>query len=903
MFHKKTILKEFQISENKKGKFYSLPDLEKKFNINISRLPVSIRIILESIIRNYDCKKITEEYIYELMNWKPKDLRIKELPLIVTRILLQDFTGIPLLTDLAAMRSIAKKINKNPKKIEPLVPVDLIVDHSIQVDFFREKKSLDLNMQLEFKRNKERYQFIKWGMQAFNKFNVIPPGFGIVHQINLEYLSRGILNKDNIYYPDIIVGTDSHTTMINSIGVIGWGVGGIEAEAGMLGQPIYFLIPDVIGVNLIGKLNKGVTATDLVLTITKLLRKKNVVGKFVEFFGDGVKSLLLPDRATISNMAPEYGATIGFFPVDKITVNYFYNTGRNNLEIKAFESYFKSQKLFGIPKIGEIDYTDIITLNLDNVSPSLSGPNRPQDLIKLNNVKKKFTELLIKPTFKNGFNKDINELNKIYITKNGIKIKNGDILIAAITSCTNTSNPNLMLSAGLLAKKAVKFGLEISPKIKTSFTPGSRVVTEYLNNSGLLLYLEKLGFNIVAYGCATCIGNSGKIKSQIEEIIINNNIITSSILSGNRNFESRIHPSIYANFLASPPLVIAYAIAGNILVDLTIEPLGIDKNGKKIYLNDIWPSTEEINSLEKFTLNKNLFYFNYKNIKNNPGKLWSNISDTVIDNIYNWPISTYISQPPFFNNFKLKFEYFPKNIKGARALCILGDSITTDHISPAGLIEESSPAGKWLINNGVLKDEFNSYGSRRGNHEVMIRGTFSNKRIKNLITILGKNNTQIEGGFTYYQPSGEKMSIYDAAMKYISNNISTIIFAGTEYGTGSSRDWAAKGTKLLGVKMVIARSFERIHRANLIGMGILPLQFLNNDSIQSLNITGNEYFDLKGISKKIKPLEKIDFIIYRKNGKKIKKIKLLLRIDTPMEIKYYQNDGILPFVLRELLNS
>ncbi|BCG49493.1 aconitate hydratase AcnA [Candidatus Profftella armatura (Diaphorina cf. continua)] len=902
MFHKKTILKEFKIFENKKGKFYSLPALEEKFDINISRLPISIRIILESIIRNYDCKKITEEYIYELMNWKPQDLRIKELPLIVTRILLQDFTGIPLLTDLAAMRSISKKINKNPKKIEPLVPVDLIIDHSVQVDFFGEKKALDLNMQLEFKRNKERYQFIKWGMQAFNKFNVIPPGFGIVHQINLEYLSRGVLNKNNIYYPDIIVGTDSHTTMINSMGVVGWGVGGIEAEAGMLGQPIYFLIPDVIGVNLIGKLNEGVTATDLVLTITKLLRKKKVVGKFVEFFGDGVKSLLLTDRATISNMAPEYGSTIGFFPIDKMTVNYLYNTGRNNLEINAFESYFRSQKLFGIPKIGEIDYTDIITLNLDNVLPSLSGPKRPQDLIKLKDVKKKFTELLIKPTSKNGFNKNINELNKIYTTQDGIKIKNGDILIAAITSCTNTSNSNLMLASGLLAKKAVESGLEISPKIKTSLTPGSRVVTEYLNNSGLLLYLEKLGFNIVAYGCATCIGNSGKIKSQIEEIIINNNIIASSILSGNRNFEARIHPSIYANFLASPPLVIAYAIAGNILIDITIEPLGRNKNGKNIYLNDIWPSSQEINSLEKFTLNRNLFYFNYKNIKNNPGKLWNNITDIVIDDIYDWPISTYISKPPFFNNFKLNFESFSEEIKGARALCILGDSITTDHISPAGLIEEFSPAGKWLINNGVLKNEFNSYGSRRGNHEVMIRGTFSNKRIKNLITSLGKNSKQIEGGFTYYQPSGEKMSIYDAAMKYISNNISTIIFAGKEYGTGSSRDWAAKGTKLLGVKMVIARSFERIHRANLIGMGVLPLQFLNNDSVQSLNITGNEYFDLKGISKNIKPLQEVDFIIYRKNRKEIKKIKLLLRIDTPMEIKYYKNDGILPFVLRELLN-
>lgn len=891
-------LQEFKISNSKTGKFYSLPVLEKKLKSPISRLPISIRIILESLLRNYDNQRITLEHIKKLAHWNSQEAtRIDEIPFIVARVILQDFTGVPLLTDLAAMRSVTTKLGKNPKKIEPLVPVDLIIDHSVQIDYFRNKKALDLNMKLEFQRNNERYQFIKWGMQAFNTFNVIPPGFGIIHQINLEYLAKGVHNKKELYYPDTLVGTDSHTTMINSIGVVGWGVGGIEAEASMLGQPIYFLTPDVIGVHLSNQLREGVTATDLVLTITELLRKAKVVGKFVEFFGPGTQSLSLTDRATIANMAPEYGSTTSFFPIDETTLDYFKNTGRTATEINAFEAYFKAQNLFGIPQIGDIDYTYEIQLDLSTVTSSLAGPNRPQDRIEISEVKKIFTNLFVESSLNNGFNKKIEDLNKIYVNSDGISVKNGDILIAAITSCTNTSNPHVLITAGLLAKKAVQAGLKVASHIKTSLAPGSRVVTKYLEAAGLLPYLEKLGFGVTAYGCTTCIGNAGDLTPAMNEIIIKNNIIVSAILSGNRNFEARIHPNIRANFLASPPLVIAFAIAGNINIDLVKQPISTNNN-KNIYLRDIWPKSSEIEKLLKFTINPKFFQNNYANIKNEPGKLWENIQNNTSNikenNVYHWPISTYITKPPFFKNFTETLQVNVSNIIGARALGIFGDSITTDHISPAGLIKESSPAGKWLQNKGILKKDYNSYGSRRGNYKIMVRGTFDNVRIRNLMV------PNIEGGITIHHPSKKIMSIYEAAMLYMKNHIPTIIFGGEDYGTGSSRDWAAKGTQLLGVKAVIARSFERIHRSNLVGMGILPLQFIGNDSTQNLHLTGEELYDLKGLHNEITPQQHITLISYKKNGE-IQEIKLLLRIDTQIEINYYKNGGILPFVLRKLL--
>jgi aconitate hydratase len=897
-------LKEFGISGSKKGKFYSLPALEKKLGVNISRLPVSIRIVLESVLRNCDGKKVTEEHVRELASWQPNAARVDEIPFVVARVVLQDFTGVPLLADLAAMRGVASKMGKNPKNIEPLVPVDLVVDHSVQIDHYRQKNALDLNMKLEFSRNNERYQFMKWGMQAFDTFGVVPPGFGIVHQVNLEYLARGVHKKADVYYPDTLVGTDSHTTMINGIGVVGWGVGGIEAEAGMLGQPVYFLTPDVVGVNLTGQLREGVTATDLVLTITEMLRKEKVVGKFVEFFGEGTASLSLTDRATIANMAPEYGATMGFFPVDEATIDYFKGTGRSKAEIDAFEGYFRAQKLFGIPQVGEIDYTNVVALDLGTVAPSLAGPKRPQDRIEIGSVKANFAELFSKPTSENGFNKKPEDLDAQYVNSDGVKVKNGDVLIAAITSCTNTSNPSVLLTAGLLAKKAVEAGLKVSPHIKTSLAPGSRVVTKYLEAAGLLPYLEKLGFGVTAYGCTTCIGNAGDLTPAMNEAIVQNDIVASAVLSGNRNFEARIHPNIRSNFLASPPLVVAYAIAGNMTRDLMSEPLGKgkDKNGKSvdIYLGDVWPSSQEVAKLMKFAMNAKTFKENYADVKGAPGKLWEQISGVAQGQVYNWPKSTYIAEPPFFGDFEMQPKAAATGIKAARALGVFGDSITTDHISPAGSIKESSPAGKWLTANGVLKADFNSYGSRRGNHEIMMRGTFANVRIKNLMIPAKPDGSRVEGGITIHQPTGEEMSIYDAAMQYINDGVPTMVFAGEEYGTGSSRDWAAKGTQLLGVKAVIARSFERIHRSNLVGMGVLPLQFLGDDSVQSLGIKGDETFDLKGLEGDLKPQQEVTLVIHRTNDDN-QEVKVLLRIDTPIEVDYYKHGGILPFVLRQLL--
>ncbi|AXV81236.1 aconitate hydratase AcnA [Ralstonia solanacearum] len=894
----KKTLKEFKINGSQTGKFYSLPQLGKELGVAIERLPVSIRIVLESVLRNCDGKKVTDEHVAQLANWKPNADRVDEIPFVVARVVLQDFTGVPLLADLAAMRNVAERMGKNPKKIEPLVPVDLVVDHSVQVDHFREKKALDLNMKLEFSRNNERYQFMKWGMQAFDTFGVVQPGFGIVHQVNLEYLARGVHKKDGVFYPDTLVGTDSHTTMINGIGVVGWGVGGIEAEAGMLGQPVYFLTPDVVGVELKGRLREGVTATDLVLTITELLRREKVVGKFVEFFGEGTASLSLPDRATIGNMAPEYGATMGFFPVDEKTVDYFKGTGRTKDEIASFEAYFRAQKLFGVPKAGEIDYTKTLTLDLSSVAPSLAGPKRPQDRIEIGNVKSTFSSLFSKPVAENGFNKKSDDLDKTFTTTNGVDVKSGDVLIAAITSCTNTSNPSVLLAAGLLAKKAVEAGLTVAPHIKTSLAPGSRVVTKYLEAAGLLPYLEKLGFGVTAYGCTTCIGNAGDLTPELNEAIVKNDIVAAAVLSGNRNFEARIHPNIRANFLASPPLVVAYAIAGNVTRDLMTEPVGKGKKGKDIYLGDIWPTSDEIAKLMKFAMNADTFRTNYEQVKK-PSKLWANVKGTK-GQVYDWPKSTYIAEPPFFEGFGMTPAAASASVKGARALGVFGDSVTTDHISPAGSIKETSPAGKYLLANGVLKADFNSYGSRRGNHEVMMRGTFANVRIKNLMIAARADGSRVEGGETLFQPSGEQMSIYDAAMKYVAEGTPTVVFGGEEYGTGSSRDWAAKGTQLLGVKAVITRSFERIHRSNLVGMGVLPLQFKGNDSAQSLGITGDETFDIEGLEGEIKPQQDVTLVITRANGD-TKRVKVLLRIDTPIEVDYYKHGGILPFVLRQLL--
>jgi aconitate hydratase len=810
---------------------------------------------------------------------------------------------------LAAMRSVAVKLGKDPKRIEPLVPVDLVVDHSVMVDHYGKKNSLDLNMKLEFQRNRERYEFMKWGMQAFDTFRVVPPGFGIVHQVNLEYLARGVhKTSGGVYYPDTLVGTDSHTTMINGIGVVAWGCGGIEAEAAMLGQPVYFLTPDVVGFELTGRLREGVTATDLVLTVTEILRSKKVVGKFVEFFGAGTRTLSLPDRATIANMAPEYGATMGFFPVDEKTLDYFTGTGRTKAEIEAFEAYFKAQGLFGVPDAGTIDYSQVVKLDLGQVTPSLAGPKRPQDRIELGQVAAQFESLFSKPNSENGFNQPPQKFAPSHRTANDIDVKNGDVLIAAITSCTNTSNPSVLLAAGLLAKKAVEAGLKVKPHIKTSLAPGSRIVTEYLTETGLLPYLEKLGFALAGYGCTTCIGNAGDLTPELNEVITHNDLICAAVLSGNRNFEARIHPNLKANFLASPPLVVAYAIAGTVNRDLMTQPVGQGKNGRDVYLGDIWPTSDEIYKLLKFAMNGKAFRENYAKVKTEPGKLWDNIKG-VAGQAYSWPRSTYIAEPPFFADFAMNdaapAKSDPVQVLGARVMALFGDSITTDHISPAGSIKESSPAGQWLLAHGVHQADFNSYGARRGNHDVMMRGTFANVRIKNLMIPPDASGSREEGGVTIYQHDGPdlntKMPIYDAAMQYIADGVPTVVFAGEEYGTGSSRDWAAKGTALLGIKAVVANSFERIHRSNLVGMGVLPLQFKGSDSWQTLGLTGNELIDVIP-NAALTPQSDALLRIIRADGTKTQ-VTLTLRIDTPIEVDYYQSGGILPYVLRQLLQD
>ncbi len=942
------------------GKFHSLPALEGQGIGPISRLPVSIRIVLESVLRNCDGKKVRRKDVETLANWNAKKPANDEIPFVVARIVLQDFTGVPLVVDLAAMRSAVKRLGGDPKIIEPLVPVDLVVDHSVQVDFAGSAQALQLNMEIEFKRNRERYEFLKWGQQAFKTFGLVPPGIGIVHQVNLEYLAKGVLEKDGVYFPDTLVGTDSHTTMINGLGVVGWGVGGIEAEAGMLGQPVYFLTPEVVGVHLSGAMREGVTATDLALHITQLLRAQKVVGKFVEFYGEGAASLPVADRATIGNMSPEYGATMGFFPIDEESVAYLRATGRTDEQCAVFESYFRAQKMFGMPRRGDIDYSVDIELNLGEVQPSVAGPKRPQDRINLPQLGDTFRQLFAQPVKEGGYGKSIADLAKRFpihlnggahptdgerenasvagptdaaegmVADGGTKIgetaghgemitnrptatpadliavtharefKEGDsrighgsVLIAAITSCTNTSNPSVMLASGLLAKKAVERGLRVDPSVKTSLAPGSRVVTDYLGKTGLQKYLDQLGFQTVGYGCTTCIGNSGPLDPKIEKVINDNDLIAAAVLSGNRNFEARIHQNIKANFLMSPPLVVAFALAGRVDIDLATEPLGTDREGKEVYLRELWPSLQEIRDTMRSALTPEVFRRLYRDFADQNPK-WNEITSSTGE-VYEWDAnSDYIHEPPFFTDFGMEAGKIA-DIKNARALGIFGDSVTTDHISPAGAIKATSPAGHYLNSRGIEATDFNSYGSRRGNDVVMTRGTFANVRIKNLMV------PGIEGGVTVYQPGGEQMSIYDASMKYQAANVPLVILAGHEYGTGSSRDWAAKGTRLLGVKAVVAASFERIHRSNLVGMGVLPLQFLDEQSAQSLGLEGSETFSVTGLSEQIAPGQQLTLEITRKNGAN-EKVPVKLRIDTPIEVDYYRHGGILPFVLREIIS-
>ncbi len=882
--------------------YYSLPALADAGFEQIPRLPVSIRLVLESVLRNCDGKKVSESHIHELARWAPNAARTAEIPFIVARVVLQDFTGVPLLADLAAMRNVALREGKDPKRIEPLVPVDLVVDHSVMIDFYGHADSLRKNMQIEFERNGERYQFLKWGMQAFDTFGVVPPGVGIIHQVNLEYLFRGVHRKNTpkgpVVYPDTLVGTDSHTTMINGVGVVGWGVGGIEAEAGMLGQPVYFLTPDVVGVQLLGALSEGITATDLVLTITEMLRKSKVVGKFVEFFGEGTASLSVTDRATIANMAPEYGATMGFFPVDDKTVQFMRDTGRTQEEADAFEAYFKAQAMFGIPVAGQIDYSTCLTLDLSSVQASLAGPKRPQDRIVLPLMRSRFEELFSEATANNGFGKKPEELQARYTTGQGQNtLGHGDVLIAAITSCTNTSNPGVLLAAGLLAKKAVERGLTVHTHVKTSFGPGSRVVTEYMNRTGLQHYLDQLGFNIAAYGCTTCIGNAGDIAPELNQIITQHDVIGCAVLSGNRNFEARIHPNLKANYLASPPLVVAYALAGTMNIDLSSEPIGVGHDGQAVYLKEIWPSNEEVHSLLRYALDADTFRRLYSDMTRDHD-LWNQVPAPT-GQVYPWPASTYIAQPPFFDDFSMTYGSMP-SVTGAKALLLLGDSVTTDHISPAGSFKAGTPAGQFLSAQGVQPADFNSYGSRRGHHEVMIRGTFANVRIKNLMLPPNPDGSRPEGGFTLLD--GQQTTVFDAATAYQKRGIPTLVLAGEEYGTGSSRDWAAKGTQLLGIQVVVARSYERIHRSNLVGMGVLPLQFMGNDSIQSLALDGSETFDVLGVNETLKPQQTLQLRI-TSDRQASSTIDVLCRIDTPIEVDYYKHGGILPYVLRELLQA
>ncbi len=881
--------------------YHSLAALQSADRQQISRLPVVIRILLESLLRNCDGIKILPSHVQDLANWQPNAEREREIPFVVGRVLLQDFTGIPLLTDLAAMRSQARKRGADPKLIEPLVPVHMVVDHSVQTEFSNEPNALRKNMEVEFLRNRERYELMKWGMQAFDTFKVIPPGIGICHQINLEYLAQGVIEKDGVVYPDTLLGTDSHTTMINGIGVLGWGVGGIEAEAGMLGQPVYMLMPDVVGVELKGELCAGVTATDAVLQITQKLRASKVVGKLVEFFGEGASSLSATDRATIANMAPEYGATTGFFPVDDKTLEYYAQTGRSEEQVSLIRSYFTAQGLFGSPASGSIDYSEVIIIDLSEVVPCVSGPKRPQDRVDLTALGSRFDEVMLQDAKSGGYAKDSEQLEqrfavKTFTTDGGsteYEVGHGDVLVAAITSCTNTSNPELLIAAGLIARNALRRGLHAKPWVKTLFTPGSRVVSAYLQDTGLIEPLNELGFGIAAYGCGACVGNIGPLEAALEKVVVAEDLVCSAVLSGNRNFEARIHANLRANFLASPPLVVAFALAGSTRVDLTSVPLGYDQDEKPVMLADIWPSNDEIKALSVKASNPKLYQEWYADLTRDHD-LWNDIASAT-GTVYDWPESTYAAEPDFFDSTTTA-----KPIQNARALAILGDSITTDHISPAGSIAANSSAGRWLMEHGVDEKDFNTYGARRGHFEVMVRGTFANVRLKNLMLPLKADGSADEGPYTLLQPTGERIGLFEASRKYLETGTSVLVFAGDEYGTGSSRDWAAKGTRLLGVRAVIAKSFERIHRNNLAGLGVLPLQFRSGQDARTLGLDGSEQFDLLGIENGVEPAQEVVLKVTRKDGT-TEEVVLLARIDTSIEANYFRQGGILPYVLNDLL--
>ena len=904
----------FNVLQELNGKqYYSLPALQSQAGFEgIAKLPVSIRIVLESVLRNCDGKRIVKEDVEALAQWNPREVGNKEIPFVVSRVVLQDFTGVPLLVDLAAMRDAVQAIGSDPAKIEPLVPVDLVVDHSVQVDRSGSANAFLENLKIEFARNKERYQFLKWGQQAFETFSVVPPAIGIVHQVNLEYLARVVFEKDGLLYPDTLVGTDSHTTMINGLGIVGWGVGGIEAESGMLGQPIYFKTPEVIGVHLTGELPEGATATDLTLRITEMLRSEKVVGKFVEFYGEGAARLSLADRATVANMAPEYGATMGFFPVDEKSLDYLRLTGRSEADIQRVKEYYSAQGLFGIPRAGEIEYTKSLDLDISDIVPCVAGPKRPQDRIEVPALRERFRQLMDMPVAEGGFGVPAADRDKKVRVAAPVaaggrdagtspaavaeetlpEIAHGQVLIAAITSCTNTSNPSVMIAAGLVARKARAKGLKINPLVKTSLGPGSRVVTDYLEATELQGDLDALGFNLVGYGCTTCIGNSGPLDPAIETALKEGELVGASVLSGNRNFEARVHGAIKSNFLMSPPLVVAYALAGTVDIDLSNEALGTDSNGQPVFLKDIWPSNEEVESLVLSGLKPEMFQSKYGDLANaNPE--WNEVQSSTGAN-YQWDHdSTYIQSPPFFEEFGLEPGTIA-DLNNLRPLAIVGDSITTDHISPAGAIKEEGPAGRYLKERGVDKKDFNSFGSRRGNDRIMTRGTFANVRFKNKMAD-GK-----EGGFTKLMPEATPMDIHDACQTYRERGEGLIVIAGEDYGMGSSRDWAAKGTALLGVRAVVAKSFERIHRSNLIGMGVLPLQFPEGVDDSTLNLSGEETFSINGLSDSIEPGQTLPLTIQRPDGS-TESVDLILRIDTNIEIDYYRHGGILPYVLRDII--
>ncbi|CAH0118857.1 MULTISPECIES: aconitate hydratase AcnA [unclassified Paenibacillus] len=891
--------KELQVG-GKSYRYYSLQSLEEQGLGNISKLPFSIKVLLEAAVRQFDGRAITNEHVKQIAGWAEGRDDNKEIPFIPARIVLQDFTGVPVVVDLAAMRDTVKKAGGDPKQINPLVPVDLVIDHSVMVDAFGSKEALEYNMNVEFERNEERYRFLRWAQTAFNNFRAVPPATGIVHQVNLEYLASVAATKsvDGVteVYPDSLVGTDSHTTMINGLGVVGWGVGGIEAEAGMLGQPLYFVTPEVIGFKLTGRLAEGSTATDLALTVTELLRKKGVVGKFVEFYGPGLSNISLADRATVANMAPEYGATIGFFPVDSETLNYLRSTGRSEEQIALVEQYYKAQNMFRTDDTPDPVFTDVIELDLGSIVPSLAGPKRPQDRVELTAMKESFNSIIRTPIDKGGYGLSEDNIAQTVEVKhpNGetSRLGTGAVVIAAITSCTNTSNPSVMLGAGLVAKKAVERGLKKPGYVKSSLTPGSLVVTEYLIKAGLLEPLEALGFHVAGYGCATCIGNSGPLPDEVGQAIADNDMTVAAVLSGNRNFEGRVHAQVKANYLASPPLVVAYALAGTVNIDLANEPIGYDQNDQPVFLKDIWPTSQEIQEAIQTAVSPDMFRAKYENVFTQ-NERWNQI-DVPQGELYEWDAkSTYIQNPPFFENLGTNLNDI-QEIRNAKVLALLGDSVTTDHISPAGNIKVDSPAGSYLIEHGVKRQDFNSYGSRRGNHEVMMRGTFANIRIRNQVA------PGTEGGVTTYLPADEVMSIYDASMKYQDRNTDLVVIAGKEYGTGSSRDWAAKGTFLLGIKAVIAESFERIHRSNLVGMGVLPLQFQDGQSWKSLGITGRETFDILGLNNDVQPGQTLKVIATREDGSSFE-FNVTARLDSMVDVDYYHNGGILQTVLRQMI--